>query len=416
MTDSFSNCEVWLSRLNNHLCEERYSFGYVRRCIGIARNFLVFLHKQHTAILDVQPSTVDRYLKMAQQKYRQHHGESPAYKGWRNSQTNSIHMLLRMVRSQWPPALPAGTPSELYAQELCEGYATSMTDMRGLAAQTVSGRCEEARRFLRWLGGPVNREALTVITVTDVDMYMKNRAASLRRVSIKGVAKNLGSFLRWLNATGISARDLSKSVIAPSLYAFDSIPSALRSRDVENVLSATRRDRSPMGLRDYAILMLLARYGLRAGEITGLRLDDVDWRKEVIRIRHTKTAASSWLPLLPEVGEAILRYLQKARPQTSLREIFIRSIAPYRPFKSGSSLYTPVRCRIDAAGISAGGKRGPHAFRHACAVSMTRASVPLKEIGDLLGHRSAESTLVYLKLATEDLRAVALEIPVEVKP
>jgi integrase len=171
-----------------------------------------------------------------------------------------------------------------------------------------------------------------------------------------------------------------------------------------------------MGLRDYAILMLLARYGLRAGEITGLRLDDVDWRKEVIRIRHTKTAAFSWLPLLPEVGEAILRYLQKARPQTSLREIFIRSIAPYRPFKSGSSLYTPVRCRIDAAGISAGGKRGPHAFRHACAVSMTRASVPLKEIGDLLGHRSTESTLVYLKLATEDLRAVALEIPVEVKP
>lgn len=416
MTDSFSNCEVWLSHLNNHLCEERYAFGYVQKCMGIARNFLAFLRKQHIAMVDVQPGTVDRYLKMAGQKYRQHNGDSPVYRGWRSSHTNSVHMLLRMVHSQWPPALPAGTPSELYEQELCDGYATSMTDMRGLAEQTVSGRCEEARRFLHWLGGPVNREALAVISVADVDRYMKDRATSLCRCSIKGLAANLRSFLRWLNATGISVHDLSKAVIAPPLYAFESIPSALRSRDVDKVLSITRRDHSPIGLRDYAILMLLARYGLRAGEITGLRLDDVDWRKEVIRIRHTKTAAFSWLPLLPEVGEAIVRYLQKARPQTSFREIFIRSIAPYQPFKTGSSLYTPIRCRIDAVGIPSGGKRGPHAFRHARAVSMTRASIPLKEIGDLLGHRSAASTLVYVKLATEDLRAVALEIPVEVKP
>jgi len=142
----------------------------------------------------------------------------------------------------------------------------------------------------------------------------------------------------------------------------------------------------------------------------------VDWRKEVIRIRHQKTGVTSWLPLLPEVGEAILRYLQQSRPKTSFREIFIRGIAPYRPFKSGSSLYTRARYRIDGAGIPAGRKRGPHAFRHARAASMIRASVPLKEIGDLLGHRSADSTLVYLKLATEDLRGVALEIPVEVKP
>jgi integrase/recombinase XerD len=170
------------------------------------------------------------------------------------------------------------------------------------------------------------------------------------------------------------------------------------------------------GARDYAILMLLANYGIRAGEVTGLRLDDVDWRKEVIRIRHTKTGVTSYLPLLPEVGVAILRYLQKSRPKTSFREIFIRTRAPYRPFESGSSLYTPMRRRIDAAGVPEGGKRGPHVFRHARAVSMIRASVSLKEIGDVLGHRASDSTLVYLKLATDDLRAIALEIPAEVKP
>jgi integrase/recombinase XerD len=177
-----------------------------------------------------------------------------------------------------------------------------------------------------------------------------------------------------------------------------------------------QQDHTARGQRDYAILMLLARYGIRAGEVTRLRLDDVDWRKEVIRIRHTKTGVTSYLPLLPEVGEAILRYLQKSRPKTHFREIFLRTRAPYRPFESGSSLYTPIRRRIDAAGVPEEGKRGPHAFRHARAVSMIRASASLKEIGDVLGHRASDSALVYLKLATDDLRAIALEIPAEVKP
>jgi integrase len=169
-------------------------------------------------------------------------------------------------------------------------------------------------------------------------------------------------------------------------------------------------------MRDYAILMLLARYGIRAGEVVALRLEDIDWRKEVIRIRHSKTNHLSYLPLLSEVGEAILKYLQKARPKVTFREIFIRCHAPYRPFKDGSSLYGLVQYWLAAAGVVPTGKRGPHAFRHARAVSMLRATVPVKEIGDLLGHRASDSTLVYLKLATEDLRSVAWEIPTAVKP
>jgi len=111
----------------------------------------------------------------------------------------------------------------------------------------------------------------------------------------------------------------------------------------------------------------------------------------------------------------MLKYLQDSRPKTSFREIFIRACAPYRPFQQASSLHQLVRHRIDAAKVVTTGKRGPHAFRHARAVSMLRAAVSVKDIGDLLGHRAADSTLVYLKLATEDLRAVALEIPTGVK-
>jgi integrase/recombinase XerD len=165
----------------------------------------------------------------------------------------------------------------------------------------------------------------------------------------------------------------------------------------------------PTGLRDYAILQLLASYGLRAGEVSRLRLDDIDWRAETFHIRHSKTGAHSLLPLMEPVGEAFDRLPPKRPPgKTDLREIFVRTRAPYVLMVR---IYSEVRRRMEAAGIVLSGKRGPHIFRHACAVSLLRASVPRKVIGDLLDHRSTESTVPYLKLATEDLRVIALEIP-----
>jgi site-specific recombinase XerD len=286
-----------------------------------------------------------------------------------------------------------------------------MNGLRGLAQPTVSDRSAEARRFLDWLGKRATREELATLSLLEVDAYIKDRSSSMSRRSLKSVSTNIRSLLRWLYITGQITQDLSSTVIATSLNVFESIPSALRVEDVKKVLAVTRRDCTPKGMRDYAILMLLSTYGVRAGEITALRLDDVDWRKEVIRIHHSKTGTTSYLPLLAEVGEAILKYLQKSRPTTSVREIFIRCRAPYRPLRDGSSLYGLVQYRLNASAVTTPGKRGPHAFRHARAVSMLRATVPVKEIGDLLGHRAADSTLIYLKLATEDLRAVALEIP-----
>ena len=171
-----------------------------------------------------------------------------------------------------------------------------------------------------------------------------------------------------------------------------------------------------MGMRDYAILMLLAAYGLRAGEIVRLRLEDIDWRRDILRVRHSKTGAYSELPLLREVGESVLRYLQKARPRSVHREIFLRRYAPHRPFKEGSALNGVTSARLKAAVITPRGKKGPHAFRHARAMSLLRSAVPLKIIGDVLGHTSAEAVGVYLKLATEDLRKVGLELPSGVLP
>jgi len=205
-------------------------------------------------------------------------------------------------------------------------------------------------------------------------------------------------------------RDLAPFVIAPALYAFETIPSALRAEEVQAVIKAAQQDRSAKGLRDYAILLLLSTYGLRQGEVMRLRIDDVDWRRETLTIRHAKTGTESILPLLCPVGEAILAYLRTGRPKTSVRELFVRVYAPYRPLHC---LYELIQDRLRQAQVHPAGKRGAHSFRHARAASLLAADTGIKQIGDILGHRSVSSTMVYLKLATEDLRAVALEIPQE---
>jgi integrase len=214
--------------------------------------------------------------------------------------------------------------------------------------------------------------------------------------------------VRHLHRTGRIPTDLTPHIIGPMLYAYEDVPSTLERSQIAAVLATTQEDRSPRGLRDYAILQLLATYGLREGEICRLRLDDVDWRAESLRICHTKTNAYSYMPLMVTVGEALLDYLRLGRPQVEVREIFVRSCAPYIAM---TNLYGMIRGRLAAAGVVPAGKRGPHVFRHARAVEMLRASVPQKIIGDVLGHRSTESTNTYLKLATDDLRAVALEVP-----
>ena len=163
-------------------------------------------------------------------------------------------------------------------------------------------------------------------------------------------------------------------------------------------------------MRDHAILQLLAKYGLRSGEVGRLQFEDIYWRSDALRVNRSKSRTAGTLPLLEPVGEAILRYLRDGRPTTDSKTVFLRSRAPYHAMKAGG-LYAVVKRRLENAGIDPIGKRGPHIFRHACAVGMLRASTPRKIIGDVLGHRSPESTLPYLKLATEDLRAIAIDLP-----
>ena len=405
-----------IERLRSHLKAEGYSPSIQRSYPTLACHFLDYCDTKGLAIEGVRSAHLTAFLRQRYRLFSKRHGKAPPFQRWRCRYTGAVHMLLRLVHGRWPFADPPASALDAFHRDIVQDYDVWLRDLRGLQPQTRTKRTMHALRFLSSLGPRASQESLPQLSVRDIDAYLKQCCSGLRRASIEDCTVCLRDFLRHLHGSGRTAADLSDTVIGPRIYDHEDIPSALAAEEVRRVLEVTRQDLSPIGLRDYAILTLLATYGLRAAEIVSLCLDDIDWRRDVLRVHHSKTGTYSELPLLREPGEAVLRYLEKARPPGVHREVFLRIQAPHRPFKNGSILNCVTSARLRAAGITPQGRKGPHAFRHARAVSLLRSGVPLKTIGDVLGHTSAAATAEYLKLATEDLRAVGLELPSGVAP
>jgi integrase/recombinase XerD len=396
-----------IAELRVVLTRQQYSPVVVGNYCAYARGFLDHLARRNILVADVSEAQVAQYLRYAIGLFRKRRGRPPG-PYWHSIPRSGIHALLRLAQGQWPPVPKITCAADAVRFTICDEYETWLREERGLVRPSIVALLWEARHFLAWQLGRCGAESLMELNVGDIDRYMDLRASKLTRKSLKDVAERLRSLLRYLHRTGRTAIDLSPHVIAPLLYAYEGVPSILERGQIAAVLESARKDTTPVGLRDHAILQLLATYGLRSSEVRNLRLDDIDWRAESIRVRHTKTRACSFLPLMEPVGEAVLAYLRSGRPETDAREIFIRTRAPYRKL---GMLASAVRRRLRDAGVKPPGKSGPHIFRHARAVEMLRAAVPQKIIGDLLGHRSSEATAPYLKLATEDLRAIALDVP-----
>jgi site-specific recombinase XerD len=406
----------WIQRLLQYLEVSEYSLSATKKRMAAARGFLLYLTKQRVDVADANAAHEQAFLTHKLNFYRKRHGRGPSdLSSWRWGYSSGVHIVMRLAQGQWPPVTVPASPEEAFRRHLCDAYAQWLTDVRGLAATTIPNRRAEAKRFLESLGERGGNESVIAqITVADLDHYLTQRAPQLRRTTRQKLVLCLRGFLRYIHIQGLIQRDLSGSVVSPRRYAFEGIPPALRAEHVDAVLQSAKKDHTPKGLRDQAILLLLATYGLRAGEVTALRLDDFDWRKDRLRVRHSKIGCESFLPLLAPVGEAILAYLRNGRPLTKARELFLRVRAPFQSLRAGSSLYHMVEDRLQKAGITLKRKHGPHAFRHARAVGLLNAGVAMKSIGDVLGHRSPDSTTVYLKFATAELRAIGLDIPVGV--
>jgi integrase/recombinase XerD len=240
---------------------------------------------------------------------------------------------------------------------------------------------------------------------------MRWRGPQVSRGTLQHVASDLRGFLRVLAGTGRLRPGLDGAIDTPRLYRGEQLSRALPWGTVQAFLQTIDRS-TPLGLRDYTMFSLIATYGLRASEVVALTLDDVDWRAGQLRIPQRKTASALPLPLTDAVGDLLVEYLRHARPALPAREVFLRARAPAGVLKPTAVGEAFQHWRVRSGLVIP--FQGPHCLRHAYAVHLLRCGTPLKTIGDLLGHRSAESTCVYLRLAIEDLREVPLNLPAQV--
>lgn len=401
-----------LADFRAHLEKYRYNRLGLPSYVSAARQFLRYLKQQGVSVEAARPAHVEAFIQTKLDRFEQRHRALPRHpRQWRTRYAGAIHRLLRMLNPDWPPPEPPANDRERFQREVLDGYGRWLVDIHGLSKETLRKNGDAARVFVQWLGERASRDSLARLGLAEIDQYLAWRMPGLRRATRHGVSQCLRSFLRYLHAEKLIAKDLSSAVSGPIMYKFEDIPRAFTEQQVKALLETTRQDKTPTGVRDHAILLLLSTYGLRAGEVVRLRLDDIDWRADRLRVRQSKSGAESFLPLLPPVGEALLNYLRHGRPQTEIREVFLRVRAPHGAFPWGGSLHTIIHRRLKQAGIEVKGRHGAHAFRFARAGSLLNAAVPLKSIGDLLGHRSAESTQIYLRLDTDDLRAISIELP-----
>jgi|SRR5215472_7406045 len=287
---------------------------------------------------------------------------------------------------------------------LIEGFRDHMIGEKGLSQHTVRIRCWHVEQFLNrlWEQHPSFDE----VTIADIDAAVtrKGDRDGYARTSIQSYINSLRAFFRYAEQHGWCRPGLAAAIMSVHLFADEGLPKGASWGDVQLLLANTKSNQAK-DIRDRAIIMLFAIYGMRVGEVRGLKLEDLDWEKELIYLTRPKPRRRQSYPLTYAVGEAILRYLKKVRPRTSRREVFLTVKAPWQPLSSGA-LYDLVSDRLHPL-VADLPHYGPHSLRHACATRLLAEGLSMKEIGDHLGHRKADTTRVYAKLDLAGLRQVA---------
>jgi integrase/recombinase XerD len=290
-------------------------------------------------------------------------------------------------------------------QEYRDKYLEYMVQEQGLAEETVYGRSWLLRDFLVNLNERVKTFAAILPSTIDDVLIKKYDKDGLSRRSVQSYASIVRTFLRYAEDQQWCRKGVAASIKAPRVYRHETLPSSPQWKDVQKLLASSQTD-YPTDVRDYAVLLLLAVYGMRRSEVAGLRLQDIDWKNEQIYLRRAKRSKPQVFPLSKTVGDAILRYLKKVRPgHCKLKELFIIRRSPYKAL-AATNIYAIVNRRLKPLNLPIK-HHGPHALRHACATHLINEGFTLKEISDHLGHQELETTRIYTKVDLVNLRKVA---------
>jgi site-specific recombinase XerD len=381
------------------LIGQQYSASVIYIKAQHALRFDRWLAKRGLVLADLSELHIVRYQHRTRRRHERVCGET-----WRQER-NHVTQLLRFLRDRG--ICPAARIETTAADDLVANYRQHLRDQRGLATTTIDRYGTAAGQFLheRFGRGVVD---LRTLRAGDVIAFVQRQTKFLQPGGLKAVVNGLRSFLRYAQYRGDVSTSLAAAVpIAAAWTTTPAVPKAISPDHARRAINSCDLA-TEVGLRDRAVLLLLARLGLRGHEIKALLLEDCNWDSGHLRVR-SKTGRQQLLPMPAEVGAAIAAYLQRGRPASADRHLFLRSTAPVRGLAQGV-VGTIVRNALQRARVDAP-HYGSHQFRHALAVRMLRVGASLREIGEVLRHQSPQSTSIYARVDIRALRSLAMPWP-----
>jgi len=375
-----------------------YAGSTVREHRRLLADLARWLRRQDLAVSQLHEQLANQFLEGRRRDGR-----------LRSSDVSTVRHFLEHLRERGALPSPEPVADESPLEALRRQYADHLEKERGLATATIAGYWTFIRRFVveRFGDGPIRVQELAP---DDIARFLRRHARSGSPKVAGLMVTALRSFFRFLFQHGQTESDLAGAIPTVPQWRLAEVPKYLKPEDVERVVHACQRD-TAVARRDHAIILLLARLGLRASEVIALGLDDIDWRAGVLKVRG-KGGSHDSLPLPPEVGEAVASYLRHHRPPCTTRRLFIRTRAPHRGLANASSLSAIVRRAFKRAGLQAD-FMGAHVLRHSLATGMLRSGASLDEVGEVLRHRAANTTEIYAKVDVRGLRSLALPWPTE---
>jgi len=380
----------------DHLVARGYQAGTIHHLGHSARHFCYWLNQSDIAVAHIDDSVIKRFAE--------HRCQCPGYRASDILSTAFVGMVRKFV-SFLEQSQVVHRPAHTTDDGGIQAYLDWLRQHRGLSEHTINGRRKLMNQLVPLLGpDPRTYDAAGVRNVIVAES--ERRSA----VNMKSIVTVLRSYLRYLATQGQCSPSLDHAVPTVAHWKHSNLPKFLPAAKVETLINSCDSTTST-GIRDHAILLLLARLGLRAGDIVTLRIADIDWQHGTLRVCG-KGRREANLPLPQDVGDALLRYLTEARPDVPIPQVFLRSLAPCRPFlESSTAVSTIVRRALVRAGIDDAPSRGAHMLRHSLATTLLRAGTPLAAIGAVLRHRSIDTTAQYAKVDIPSLKRIAQAWP-----
>jgi len=375
-----------------------YSPSTIRTQLQLLTNFVRWIQENDVGISNIDKSITDRFLTESDRKGALRRGDN-----------KTLRRFLNHLRAEGIILYPEPVFNDFPLTSLKNRYKDYLLKERGLSTVTVSRYWPYLQQFLleRFGDRPMR---LCELSPQDIDSFFLRHAHERTPKVAQLMVSAMRSFFRFLFRYGETKCDLAAAVPTVPAWRLSEVPKYLKPDEIEFLLESCDQT-TPVGRRNYSILLLIARLGLRGGEVLTLELDDINWRASELTVRG-KGQFRDHLPLPRDVGEALAIYLRNDRPACPTRRVFIRMRAPCRGFKDSTTVSTIVRRAVQRSGLKPPIK-GAHLLRHSLATDMLRKGASMTEIGEILRHRSANSTEIYAKVDIEGLRSIARPWPVK---